>query len=385
MRTLALAAATLFLAGCPKEDGNRPPGSGSPLDTPAPGHSHADSAGGAPGCAPVATLSCGDVARADTADWNSGATDAWDSYADAIGRFDGPELVYALTAPAAVEVELRLRQDEPMEVDQDVFVLAGTCAPASSILHGLTGGTFALEAGETVFLAVDGYRGTAGAFELTVDCTGLEQPAGEPAEEPTGEPAEQPAEAPCLSYDSDETEYAPVQTTGAGLPGGPGTGWTTPTTWTSWVDFEGTPGQKAHHEGVDYIHADGAVAVVDVVAAGAGEVVYVRTGCGQSHVLQRNLDGRECGSGWGNHVVVRHPGGLLTRYAHLAPDDVDVLVGDGVAAGDRIGGMGNSGRSETRHLHFEVGSKDPGFDSCAPTQSFDAVFPPRSLPGVGPD
>ena len=38
--------------------------------------------------------------------------------------------------------------------------------------------------------------------------------------------------------------------------------------------------------------------------------------------------------------------------------------------------MGNSGRSEERQLHFEIGIFDGAFDSCGPSQSFDKVLDP---------
>ena len=41
--------------------------------------------------------------------------------------------------------------------------------------------------------------------------------------------------------------------------------------------------------------------------------------------------------------------------------------------------MGNSGRSNKRHLHFEVGLKDTPFDSCDAAQSFDSVTDPKAL------
>ena len=66
-----------------------------------------------------------------------------------------------------------------------------------------------------------------------------------------------------------------------------------------------------------------------------------------------NTSLRECGSGWGNHVVIYHGRGIYTRSAHLKPGSVAVKVGDQVSQGQQIASMGNSGRSELRHLHFE--------------------------------
>jgi LysM repeat protein len=55
---------------------------------------------------------------------------------------------------------------------------------------------------------------------------------------------------------------------------------------------------------------------------------------------------------YGNVVVVRHPNGLETLYAHLSK--LDVHPGDYVQAGDLIGLGGSTGRSTGPHLHFEV-------------------------------
>ena len=57
-------------------------------------------------------------------------------------------------------------------------------------------------------------------------------------------------------------------------------------------------------------------------------------------------------SGYGRLVKVRHDFGIETRYAHLSK--INVKVGQRVSRGDRIGAMGNSGRSTGTHLHYEV-------------------------------
>ncbi len=57
-------------------------------------------------------------------------------------------------------------------------------------------------------------------------------------------------------------------------------------------------------------------------------------------------------SGYGKLVKIRHAAGFETRYAHLR--SIDVSVGDRVSRGERIGGMGTTGRSTGVHLHYEV-------------------------------
>ena len=56
--------------------------------------------------------------------------------------------------------------------------------------------------------------------------------------------------------------------------------------------------------------------------------------------------------GYGNYVIIRHPNGLETVYAHMSkhlvkPDQI-------VRRGEPIGLGGNTGRSTGSHLHFET-------------------------------
>ncbi len=57
-------------------------------------------------------------------------------------------------------------------------------------------------------------------------------------------------------------------------------------------------------------------------------------------------------SGYGRLIKIQHQFGLETRYAHLSR--ISVKKGQRVSRGDRIGDMGNSGRSTGPHLHYEV-------------------------------
>ena len=73
-----------------------------------------------------------------------------------------------------------------------------------------------------------------------------------------------------------------------------------------------------------------------VVAAADGEVVYAGDGI----------------RGYGNLVVLQHPGDLLTVYAHNSA--LFVAQGQAVRAGERIAAVGQTGRATGPHLHFEV-------------------------------
>ncbi len=57
-------------------------------------------------------------------------------------------------------------------------------------------------------------------------------------------------------------------------------------------------------------------------------------------------------SGYGNLVKIKHAFGFETRYAHMSK--IRVTEGQRVSRGERIGDMGNTGRSTGTHLHYEV-------------------------------
>jgi murein DD-endopeptidase MepM/ murein hydrolase activator NlpD len=57
-------------------------------------------------------------------------------------------------------------------------------------------------------------------------------------------------------------------------------------------------------------------------------------------------------SGYGRLIKIQHEFGIETRYGHL--NAIRVEVGQRVSRGERIGDMGNSGRSTGPHLHYEI-------------------------------
>ena len=78
--------------------------------------------------------------------------------------------------------------------------------------------------------------------------------------------------------------------------------------------------------------------------------------------------------GYGHYVVIRHPNGLETLYAHLTSKLV--VENEVVRAGDPIGLGGNTGRSTGSHLHFETRLLGKALD---PALFFD--FPNQAVTG----
>jgi murein DD-endopeptidase MepM/ murein hydrolase activator NlpD len=90
-------------------------------------------------------------------------------------------------------------------------------------------------------------------------------------------------------------------------------------------------GEGAFHTGVDI----SAITGTQVHAAADG-IVYTA----------------EYEGGYGKMVVVDHGNGIRTRYAHLSA--FEVVAGQEVRRGQVIALSGNTGRTTSPHLHFEV-------------------------------
>ena len=85
------------------------------------------------------------------------------------------------------------------------------------------------------------------------------------------------------------------------------------------------------HKGVDYACPVGTI----IFASSAGTVISAGYN-----------------NGYGYNVLISHPDGKMTRYAHCSK--LQVSVGQHVEQGETIALSGNTGRSTGPHLHFEI-------------------------------
>ena len=110
-------------------------------------------------------------------------------------------------------------------------------------------------------------------------------------------------------------------------------------------------GGRRMHNGVDWAGPRG----TPIYATAAGTVTHA---------------GRQ--SGFGNLVIIRHDFGIETYYAHL--HTIGVSVGQRVSRGERIGGMGTTGRSTGVHLHYEIRVNDRPINPMTYIRAAQNVF-----------
>jgi murein DD-endopeptidase MepM/ murein hydrolase activator NlpD len=92
------------------------------------------------------------------------------------------------------------------------------------------------------------------------------------------------------------------------------------------------PRGNGFHPGIDYPAPTG----TPVRAAGRGSVAFAGWDSG----------------GYGRLVVIAHPRGVRSMYAHLSR--IAVGVGQSVSAGSLVGAVGSTGLATGPHLHFEL-------------------------------
>lgn len=90
-------------------------------------------------------------------------------------------------------------------------------------------------------------------------------------------------------------------------------------------------GTRRFHAGMDFAAKTG----TDIYATGNGTVIYT-----------------DWKQGYGMCVIINHGFGYETLYAHM--DSYMVRPGQKVVRGEKIGEVGNTGKSTGPHLHYEV-------------------------------
>lgn len=109
-----------------------------------------------------------------------------------------------------------------------------------------------------------------------------------------------------------------------------------------------TQGFSSKHKAIDIGHhkleSDN-----QIKAHSYGTVVWVQTG-------QKNNKNATGNKSYGNAIKIKHNNGMYTLYAHLKT--VKVKIGQIVKEGQIIGTMGNTGRSNGKHCHWEVRDKN---------------------------
>lgn len=101
------------------------------------------------------------------------------------------------------------------------------------------------------------------------------------------------------------------------------------------------------HKGIDI--TGGGIMGATCVAANGGTVIGSNNSCSHNWGKSGSCG---CGGGYGNYVLISHPGGKTTMYGHLS--SVTVSTGQSVSKGQTIGYVGSTGWSTGAHLHYET-------------------------------
>lgn len=124
------------------------------------------------------------------------------------------------------------------------------------------------------------------------------------------------------------------------------------------------------HKGTDFrVTVEDMRNGVNILAAADGVIMGMRDGMEDRRVKSeadtKSVAGKECGNG----MVLRHAGGWETQYCHMKKGSVIGQKGAEVKAGDVIGQVGLSGRTQFAHLHLSVRKDGAPVDPFAPSFS----------------
>ena len=83
---------------------------------------------------------------------------------------------------------------------------------------------------------------------------------------------------------------------------------------------------------------------IDLAAARGSKILACREG-----FVKHAVEGNPV---YGNYVIIRHPNGMESLYAHM--DSITVAKDQKVVTGQKLGTVGMTGLTTGPHLHFEV-------------------------------
>jgi len=202
-----------------------------------------------------------------------------------------------------------------------ILFFAGGCASQTTISKSRPQGTYhVVTPGETLFRIGKAYgvtyqelarvNGIKDAGQIKVGQRIFIPGATRPLPVETITPAEPTPAAPVLPEPGFETFLWPVNGT---------------------VNSAFGPRGSSFHDGIDIAAPEG----TPILAIEAGEVIY-------SDQLR----------GYGNMVILRHAGGIVSVYAHNESNLV--REGQSVVRGEVVARVGSTGRVSGPHLHFEI-------------------------------
>lgn len=122
-------------------------------------------------------------------------------------------------------------------------------------------------------------------------------------------------------------------------------------------DFQCGEMVQPGHEGTDIaIERKAMAGNVSVLAAADGRVLSIETAVEdwKSEAEYLRSDQNDPRRWHGNKVVITHENGWTTRYGHLKKGSISVVPGQYVKKGERLGAVGQSGRAQFPHLHFDI-------------------------------
>lgn len=101
---------------------------------------------------------------------------------------------------------------------------------------------------------------------------------------------------------------------------------------------------------------------IELISVADGTVVDIKDGIIENEPLFEDMAVRITRETiGGNYITIDIGNNLHAVYAHVIPNSFKVKIGDRIKKGQVIGLLGNSGNSDSPHLHFQIESKSNTF------------------------